>query len=78
MVEKIAISVICTALFSGIAFATAGYTTTCGKRFMAPDQEYFETYGEWESFIKDMNKDLCGTSDVTIISDDLDGHYQMY
>lgn len=78
MKTKIAVILLCTGLFAGLASATAGYTTSCGEKFMGPDQEYFETYGEWESFVRDMNEDLCGTRQIKWISDDLNGDYHMY
>ncbi len=49
---------------TGIAFASASYTTTCGKVVMGPGQEFFETYGEWEDFVRDLNEVYCGTRDI--------------
>ena len=51
-------------LGTGVALASAGYQTSCDKRVMGPDQEFFETYGDWEGFMRDLNEIHCGTRDI--------------
>ena len=47
-----------------VALASAGYQTSCGKRVMGLDMEFFETPYEWMEFVRGLNDIHCGVHDI--------------
>lgn len=44
------------------AFAAGAIvTTSCGKQVSTVDQTAFETFGDWNDYMADLNEALCGT-----------------
>ena len=46
--------------FSAAAIASVTYTTTCGVKYVGPDQNYFETWGDYWDWRNEMNVVYCG------------------
>lgn len=46
---------VCFSVYSAVV------TTSCGTQLTTVDMEYFETYGDWEGYMEDLNEIECGT-----------------
>lgn len=40
---------------------SAVVSTSCGTELTTVGMEYFETYGEWQDYMADLNEIECGT-----------------
>ncbi len=51
-----------------VASSAAVYHTTCGVPVNSVDPEFFQTYGEWFTFMNDLNEIKCGTRGINHVA----------